>query len=157
MVRTHQICSICSREFTRKSNAERHNENLHASQAHIVPLKEFRFGGLGRHVRNTKIGFSPTPNSHKKEDLLTDVLERIGKEFEGCEHEVMSLPPQDRADILTQVIILAVRSADPKESMRKSLKSMRRNNLSLKMIRYVATALDLPFFAAKNHLINTLE
>jgi hypothetical protein len=157
MVRAHQICSICSREFTRKSNAERHNENLHASQAHIIPLKEFRFGGLGRHVRNTKMGFSSTTNSHKKEDLLTDVLERIGKEFEGCEHEIMLLPFQDRADILTQVIIFALRSEDPKESMRKFLKSMRRNNLSLKMIHYVATGLDLPYYAAKHLLINTLK
>jgi hypothetical protein len=153
MVRAHQICSICYREFTRKSNAERHNENLHASQAHIIPLKEFRFGGL---ARNRKLGFSST-NGHKEEDLLTDVLEGIGKEFEGCEHQLMQLPLHDRAEILAQVITFALRSEDPKQSMRKFLKSMRRNNLSLKMIRYVAAGLDLPFYAAKQLLINILE
>ena len=41
----------------------------------------------GPHVRN-KVGFSSTTNGHKKkEDLLNDVFERIGKDFEGCEHD----------------------------------------------------------------------
>jgi hypothetical protein len=153
MARAHQICSICYREFTRKSNAERHNENLHASQAYIIPLSEFRFGGL---ARNKKLGFSST-NGHKEEDLLTDVLEGIGKEFEGCEHHLLPLPFHDRAEILAQVITFALRSEDPKQSMRKFLKSIRRNNLSLKMIQYVAAGLDLPFYVAKQLLINILK
>jgi hypothetical protein len=157
MGRAHQICSICYRGFTRKSNAERHNENLHASQAQIIPLREFRYGGLGNQVRN-KVGFSSTTSEYKKkEDLLNDVLERIGKDFEGCEHELMMLSPQDRAECLALVIMHALSSEDPKQSMRAFLKALIRFNLSLKMIRYVETGLGLSYYAAKQLLINTLK
>jgi hypothetical protein len=156
MARAHQICSICYREFTRKSNAERHNENLHASQAHIIPLGEFRFGGSGPHVRN-KVGFSSTNGNKKKEDLLNDVFERIGKELEGCEHELMILSDHDRAECLSLVILFALRSEDPKQTMRAFLKGLKKFSLSLKMIRYVETGLGLPYYAAKQLLINTLK
>ena len=156
MARAHQICSICYREFTRKSNAERHNENLHASQAHIIPLGEFRFGGSGPHVRN-KVGFSSTNGNKKKEDLLNDVFERIGKDFEGCEHEFMILSDHDRAECLSLVILFALRSEDPKQTMRAFLKGLKKFSLSLKMIRYVETGLGLSYYAAKQLLINTLK
>ncbi|MGC2309755.1 MAG: hypothetical protein WA461_15235 [Nitrososphaeraceae archaeon] len=156
MARAHQICSICYREFTRKSNAERHNENLHASHAHIIPLGEFRFGGGGLHVRN-KVGLSSTNGNKKKEDLLNDVFERIGKDFEGCEHEFMILSDHDRAECLSLVIIFALRSEDPKQTMRAFLKGLKKFSLSLKMIRYVETGLGLSYYAAKQLLINTLK
>ena len=146
MARAHQICSICYREFTRKSNAERHNENLHASQAHIIPLGEFRFGGSGPHVRN-KVGFSSTNGNN----------ERIGKDFEGCEHEFMILSDHDRAECLSLVILFALRSEDPNQTMRAFLKGLKKISLSLKMIRYVETGLGLPYYAAKQLLINTLK
>lgn len=156
MARARQICSICYREFTRKSNAERHNENLHASQAHIIPLGEFRFGGSGPHVRN-KVGFSSTTNGHtKEEDLLNDVFQRIGKDFEGCEHELMMFSHHDRAECLSLVILCALRS-DPRQTMRAFLKGLKRINLGLKMIGTVATGLGLPYNAAKQLLINTLK
>lgn len=108
------------------------------------------------HVRN-KVGFSSTNGNKKKEDLLNDVFERIGKDFEGCEHEFMVLSHHDSAELLSLAILFALRSEDPKQTMRAFLKGLKRFNLSLKMIRYVETGLGLPYYAAKQLLINTLK
>ena len=52
-------------------------------------------------------------------------------------------------------ICLAFRN--PKQTMRAFLKGLKRFNLCLKMIRYVETGLGLPYYAAKQLLINTLK
>jgi hypothetical protein len=103
------------------------------------------------------VGFSTTNGDKKKEGLLNDVFERIGKDFEGCEHEFMVLSHHERAELLSLAILFALRSEDPRQTMRAFLKGLKRFNLSLKMIRYVETGLGLSYYAAKQLLINTLK
>jgi hypothetical protein len=100
------------------------------------------------------VGFSSTTNGHKKkEDLLNDVFERIGKDFEGCEHELMMLSHHDRAECLSLVILFTLGSENPEQTMRAFLKGLKRFTL----IRTVETGLGLPYNAAKQLLINTLK
>lgn len=153
------ICSICYQEFTRKYNGERHNDNLHASQAHIIPLTKFRYGVKGHNPRNKKLGFLASTNGQRqrREELLSDTLESIGKEFEGCEHELDMLSPQDRAICLSQIIVHSLSYEDPKEPMRKFLKGLRKHRFNEKIIRYVAAGLELTPHHAKQMLMSLLD
>jgi hypothetical protein len=38
------VCSICAQDFTRKYNANRHNQNIHFDKAEIVRFLEYLVG-----------------------------------------------------------------------------------------------------------------
>jgi hypothetical protein len=159
MKRANYYCSICFQGFTRKDNGRRHNYKLHYSQGHIIPLRRFRAAsGIGT-AGNTKFG-SPFPTSDEsKEELLSETLNRIGKEFEDCEEELrlQFIPSEDRAKLLASEVILSLGYDNPKEHMRKYLKTLRKNRLSTKIIRCVAVGLNTTPSAAKPSLIGILK
>jgi hypothetical protein len=157
MKRAQYVCSVCYREFTRKNNGERHNEKLHASTARITPLKLFRYGEAATKPRNKKFGFLSSTDSQTKEELLFDVLESIGKEFEGCEREMDNFSSQDKAWSLTQILLHSLRYEDPKVPMKKFLRGLKRNKLNLKIIQYVAAGLEITPYHAEQTLIQLIE
>ena len=122
-----------------------------------MPLRTFRGGGIGLHPRNKKTGFLSSTNGQREEELLADTLESIGKEFEGCEHELELLSFQDKAVFLAQIVVQALRSGEPKQTMRTVLKGLRRNKWNEMMIRYVAAGFDITPYDAKRMLISILK
>lgn len=155
MRRAQHICSICHEEFTRRYNGNRHNENIHASQAEIIPLKKFRHGDIGHNPK--KLGFLSSGNRQSEDEVLSTTLERIGKEFEACEKELESLSRQDRVGLLAQMVVLSLRGKNPKETMNMFLKGIRKHRLNEKIIRYVAEGLEIKPYAAKQMLAYILE
>lgn len=155
MRRAQHICSICHEEFTRKYNGKRHNEKIHASQAEIIPLKQFRYGDIGHNPK--KLGFLSSGNRQSKDEVLSTTLERIGKEFEACEKELELLSPQDRAGLLAQMVVHSLRGEDPKEAMNMFLKGIRKHRLNWKIIHYVAAGFEITPTAAKQMLTHILE
>jgi hypothetical protein len=157
MKRARYICSICHEEFTRKYNGERHNNNLHVSHARIISLRRFRYGVEERNQKSKKLGFSSSTKELNKEELLSDILESIGKEFEDCENILSSLPPQDKAMSLAQIVVHSLRTEEPKQQMRAFLKGFRMHKLKEKIIKYVATGFDISPHEAQVMLISTLK
>jgi hypothetical protein len=156
MKRTQYICSVCYREFTRKYNGNRHNENLHGSTALITPLEIFRYGKAAPKPKR-KFGFVSSTGSQNKEEILSDVLESIGKEFEGCERELDNFSSQDKAWSLTQILLHSLRCEDPKVPMKKFLRGLKRNKLNLKIMNYVAAGLEITPYHAQQLLIQLIE
>jgi hypothetical protein len=152
MKRTQYICSICNREFTRKYNGNRHNDTLHASTARITPLY-----GEAAPKPKKNFGFLSSTDSQSKDELLSDVLESIGKEFEGCEHELDNFSAYDKASSLTQILLHSLRYEDPRVPMKRFLRGLKRNKLNLKIIQYVAAGLETTPYHAKQTLIQLRE
>ncbi len=122
-----------------------------------MPLRKFRYGGGIRHnPRNKKWGFL-SPNMQNKDDLLSETLERIGKEFEGCEHELGGLSSQDRVLFLAQIVVHSLRYEDPQEPMKRFLRGFRKHRLNEKIVRYVAAGFDVTPYSARQMLISLLE
>ena len=156
MSRVPLICSICQREFSRKFNARRHNENLHSSQAFILPLPEFRYG-LTEDPKVKNSGFNST-SGYTLEDLLSNALERIGTEFEACEQELCSFESEkEKSKVLAHIIIQSLQSRDPKQTMKSHLRALRRVNLQKRIIRHVATGLNLPAPLARQLILNLVK
>jgi hypothetical protein len=157
MKRARYICSICHQEFTRKYNGERHNNNVHVFQARIISLRTFRYGVEERDQKGKKLGFSSLTKELNKEELLSDILESIGKEFEDCESILSSLPLQDKAMSLAQMVMHSLRTEQPKQRMKIFLKGLRKNRLKEKIINYVAAGFDITPHEAKVMLISTIK
>jgi hypothetical protein len=153
--RAQHICSICHEEFTRRYNGKRHNEKIHASQAEIIPLKQFRYGDIGYIPK--KLGFLSSGNRQSKDEVLSTTLERIGKEFEACEKELELLSPQERAVLLAQMVVHSLRGEEPREVMNMFLKGIRKHRLNLKIIRCVSAGFEITPYAAKQMLMNMIE
>ena len=62
------VCATCSQDFTRKSNAKRHNQNIHLGKAEIVRFLEYLIG--------TQSGkYSPSdPLSFRSPEEITKII-----------------------------------------------------------------------------------
>lgn len=152
-------CSLCFQGFTRKNNGKRHNDNLHDSQASIIPLGKIRSAPTRGTTRNTKLGFIYPMTGQNKEELLSETLNRIGIEFEDCEQELKlhSISSEDRARCLATIVIHSLTCENPQEPLRRYLKAIRKYRLNMKIIRCVAAGLNITPIAAKQLLISVLE
>jgi hypothetical protein len=114
MRRRGLICLHCHKDFTRKWNAQRHNDNLHSGEGEIIPINEFLYG-------RTDIKKPTTSDSHNllDQDLkdLMENLDGISKEFEEVEHDLRFLPEDVRTEALGREIFLAIGSPNPKKYM----------------------------------------
>jgi len=121
-----------------------------------MPLKKFQYcGSIGHNPRNKKWGFLSS-NRQTKDDLLSETLDHIGKEFEGCEHELDMLSPQDRALCLTQIVVHSLSYEDPQEPMKRYLRGIRKHRLNEKIIQYVAAGFGVTPYSAKQMPISLL-
>jgi hypothetical protein len=89
--------------------------------------------------------------------VLAEALERMEKEFRACEEELSTLPNKEKANILADIVTRSLRTEDPRKSMQSYLKGIKRNNLRLTAMQYVASALNLTPQAAKLILINSIK
>lgn len=150
----NHFCSICRQEFSRKSNATRHNDRLHKSQGEIIPLRRFLYDKLSGKYRP---GVLSSIDQQNDDEVLTEALVRMEKEFRACEEELSNLPNLEKANIIADIVTRSLRTEDPKKSMQSYLNGIRRNNLRLRAIQYVASALNLTPQAAKVILINNIK
>lgn len=102
---------------------------------------------------------SPLPTGQSKEELLSETLSRIGKEFEDCEEELklQLVSSEDSAKLLASEVIHSLSYENPQEHMRKYLKTLRKQRLSTKIIRCVADGFNITPSAAKLSLISILK
>jgi hypothetical protein len=54
------VCSTCGQDFTRKSNAKRHNQNIHSDKAEIVRFLEYLIGRIsGKYLPGDPLSYRP--------------------------------------------------------------------------------------------------
>lgn len=140
MRRRGQICLSCHKDFSRKWNAQRHNDDLHSGEAKIIPINEFLYG----RTETKKLTTSDNHNLPNQDKDLVYILDMIGEEFEEFEHFLQFLPEEERISVLGQEILLAMGSANPKKYMLRSLRAYRSGHLLGKMINYLTKYWNQP-------------
>jgi hypothetical protein len=139
------LCLSCRQDFTGKSNAKRHNDNLHSGQAAIVPIHKFLYG-QARYYDDDPPFAHDTSSEDRKEiapDALAHLTEEIGKEFEDLEHEIRFLNPLERKRVLGLAVHTCVATSHPKDTMRYAIKTQRNLGLRLRIVNCVATYLNI--------------
>jgi hypothetical protein len=150
------ICLSCHRDFTRKWNAERHNQNSHFGEAEIISVSQFLYGSPTGQATRRRNPAEPSEDE-TLDDTIADALESIEKEFEECENTLKYAEPEVKDKLLGQAVFHALGSRNPKQAMRGSLRSLRRGNLNARMIHCVAATLNIPPFVAEQILRKRLE
>jgi len=137
MGKPNYVCSVCKKDFSRKSNANRHNLSQHQGLAQIIPVGEYKL---------RENGFSPNANYNSnryfyedpKKARLFDILEKLVPRFEEMEKALSNYSSEDKQEISGLVIIQAISSPDPILSINRSLDVIRKGRLVPKMINCVA-------------------
>ena len=130
---------------------------MHSSQALILPAPGSPYDASQDATFGRRGLFSTAGKS--REDLLWDVLERIGRELEACQQEIRSRTSSEKeiSKLLAHIITQSLQSRDPKQTVKSHLRILRRSNQQRNIIQQVATGLDLPPPLARQLLLNYIK
>lgn len=150
MGKPNYVCSLCKKDFSRISNANRHDLSQHQGKAEIIRI--------GEHVLKEK-GFRAKASyesdwSHMgpQKARLYDTLEKLVPRFEELEQALSNYSSEEKQKIIGEAIIHAISSPDPIRNMNEKLEAIRKGSSVSRMINYAALSLGVPLTAAKEML-----
>ena len=155
MSKPNYICSLCKKDFSRKSNAKRHDSNQHQGLAEIVRvgdhiLREKSF------VAKTKYRNDELSDVDPEEAPLIDILEKLVPKFEEMERALSHDNLKEKPMLCGQAIINAISSPDPIRAMTRSVVATRKGRSVPQMINYVALSLKVSPIKAREILKNMI-
>jgi hypothetical protein len=144
------VCTLCKKDFSRKSNANRHDLSQHQGKAEIIRI--------GEHILKEK-GFRAKASyesdwSHMgpQKARLYDTLEKLVPRFEELEQALSSYSSEEKQKIIGEAIIHAISSPDPIRSMNGKLDAIRKGSSIRKMFNYVTLSLGVTRTVAEEML-----
>lgn len=157
MSKPNYVCSLCKKDFSRKSNANRHALNQHQGLAEIVRFgdNKYKLREIGFFVK-TKYRNDWTSNTDPKEDRLFDLLEKLVPRFQEMEQALANFKPEEKQRIGGQGIINAISSPDPIRYMTRYISSIRKGRSVPEMLNWVALSLGVSRTQAQEILKNMI-
>ncbi len=150
------MCALCNGDFSRKSNAIRHDLSIHQGRAEIIRVGDHKLREMGLHIKANKNG-SGWPFHDTKKARLYDILEKLAPRFEEMEQSLSSdHSREDRQIICGEAITHAISSPDPIRAMTKYADSVRKGRSVRKMIKCVAFTLKVPESVAEETLVSAV-
>jgi hypothetical protein len=131
------VCSLCKKDFSRKSNANRHDLNQHRGLAEIVRVGDYVLREKSFFAK-TKYRNDRLSNIDPKEARLFDILEKLVPRFEEMERALSHCSPEEKQRIGGQTITHAISSPDPVHYMTRYVDSIRKGRSIPAMINCVA-------------------
>jgi hypothetical protein len=151
------VCDLCKRDFSRKSNAIRHDLSVHQGRAEIIRVGDHKLEERGLRIKANK-NSSGWPFHDTKKARLYDILEKLVPRFEEMERSLSSDHSWEyRQTTCGQAIIHAVSSPDPIRAMARSADSVRKGRSVPKMIECVAFTLKVSETVAEETLISAVR
>jgi hypothetical protein len=150
MGKPNYVCSLCKKDFSRKSNANRHDLSQHQGKAEIIRIGEHVLKEKGFHAKASYE--SDWYYMGPQKARLYDTLEKLVPRFEEMEQVLSSYSSEEKQEIIGEVIIHAISSPDPIRSMNGKLDAIRKGSSVHRMINCAALSLGVPPTAAKEML-----
>jgi hypothetical protein len=155
MSKPNYVGSLCKKDFTRKSNANRHDLNQHQGLAEIVRVGDYKLGEKGFFAK-PKFRNDRLSNIDPKEARLFDILEKLVPRFEEMEQALSHSNSNEIRMIWGDAIIHAISSPDPIRAMTRSFSEIREGRSVRKMINCVALSLGVSRTHAQEILKNMI-
>jgi hypothetical protein len=150
MGKPNYVCSLCKKDFSRKSNANRHDLSQHQGKAEIIRIGEHVLKEKGFRA---KAGFkSDWYHMGPQKARLYDTLEKLVPKFEELEKALSNNSSEEKQKILGKVIMLAIASRDPIRTINGKLEAIRKGSSVHRMINCGALSLGVPHTAAEEML-----
>ena len=150
MGKPNYVCSLCKKDFSRKSNANRHDLSQHQGKAKIIRIGEYVLKEKGFLAKASYK--SDWSHMGPQKARLYDTLEKLVPKFEELEQALYYNSSEEKQRILGEVIKLAISSPDPIRSMNGNLEAIRKGSSVRRMINCGALSLGVPLTAAEEML-----
>ncbi len=155
MGKSNYVCTLCRKDFSRKSNANRHNFSQHQGLAEIISVGDHKLREKGIFAKENSNSNTFLYHDRKKARLI-DILEKLVPRFEEMEKVLSYSNSEGKQDISAQAIMQAISSPDPICSMTRSLDAIRKGGSVRRMIDCVASSLGVSRTNAEEILENML-
>lgn len=152
MGKPNYVCSLCKKDFSRKSNANRHDLSQHQGKAEIIRIGEHVLKEKGFHAKASYK--SDWSYKGPQKARLYDALEKLVPTFGEMEQALSYYNLEDRQKTCGEMIMHAISSPDPIRSMNRSLYTMRKGSSVHKMINCAALSLGVTQTIAEEILAN---
>jgi hypothetical protein len=149
------VCTLCKKDFSRKSNANRHDLSQHQGLAEIIRVGDHKLrekGIFDKKNSNSNTFLYDDPKNAR----LSDILEKLVPKFEEMEKVLSYSNSKGKQDIWARAIMRAISSPDPIRSMTRSLDAIRKGRSVPIMIDCVASSLGVSRTNAEEILKNML-
>jgi hypothetical protein len=150
MGKPNYVCSLIKKDFSRKSNPNRHDLSQHQGEAEIIRIGEHILKEKGFHAKASYK--SDWSYMGPQKARLYDTLEKLVPRFEEMEQALSIYSSEEKQKIIGDTIILAISSPDPIRSMNGKLEAIRKGSSVRRMINCAALSLEVPPSAAKEML-----
>ncbi len=148
-------CNRCKKNFSRKWNALRHNEQIHYGLATIFNKKT---GGLFINSNGSNNGAGESYENEDDEQIITDIFGRLIQPFEELEKTLSGDVQQiELTNYLSDTIIGALSSSDPVKSIQDTLNFNHSIKGKEKMVSYVAREMNISPHQAEIYLADNKE
>ncbi len=133
-------CNRCKKNFSRKWNALRHNEQIHHGLATIFNKKT---GVLFKNSNASNNGAGEPYEPEGDEQLILDIFGRLIQPFEELEKALGDVQQIKRTNYLSNIIIGALSSSDPVKLVQNTLNFNHSIKGKVKMVSYVAQGMNI--------------
>ena len=155
MGKSNYVCTVCKKDFSRRSNANRHNLFQHQGLAEIISVGDHKLRERGIFTKENSNSNAFLYDDPKKARLF-DILEKLVPRFEEMEEILSDSNSKGKQAIWAQAIIQAISSPDPIRSMNRSVDAIRKGRSVPRMIDCVASSLRVDRTNAEEILKNML-
>lgn len=155
MGKPNYVCSLCKKDFSRKSNANRHDLSQHQGKAEIIRIGEHVLKEKGFHAKASYK--SDWSYKGPQKARLYDALEKLVPTFGEMEQALSYYNLEDRQKTCGEMIMHAISSPDPIRNMSRSLDAIRKGRSVPEMIDCVALWLGVTRAVAKEILASKVQ
>jgi hypothetical protein len=143
------------KNFSRKWNALRHNDQMHYGLAIIFNKKT---GAKFTNSNGSNNGADESYEHEDEEQIITDIFGRLIQPFEELEKALGAYIPQiELANYLSKIIIEALSSSDPVKSIQETLNFKHSVKGKEKMVSYVSRGMNIPPYQAEIYLAELIK
>ncbi len=153
MGKPNYICTLCKKDFSRKSNANRHDLSQHQGLAQMIRVGDSKLRDKDFFAKANYNGNRSSYEDPKKARLF-DILKKLAPRFEEMDQTISIFSSEEKQKVWGRIIIAAISSPDPVRSMNRSLDTMRKGASIHKMINCAALSLGVTRTIAEEMLAN---
>lgn len=148
-------CTICKKKFSRRWNANRHNNTIHAGLSIIYDNETgVRINSKQPyHANSTVKGEEPETN----EKLILDIVGKMLQPFEELEILYIHKSEHEKIKNLSELLVEALSTSNPVRALNDALEYQRSLRAKIKFIEYISTSMNVHSNIAASHLTDLIK
>ena len=147
-------CSLCTKNFSRKWNANRHNSSIHTGFSVIYDNEtKIKINNKNPYQNNPIKGQVPETN----EKIILDIFGKMLQPFEELENLVTNKSKDEQIKFLSELLVEALSSSNPVRHFIDAIEFHHSLNAKLKFIEYISKSMNVTPIVGESFLTDLIK